>query len=81
MHLREIRLASTRLPEQRALYADAFGLPAADEDGTLVVRIGDARLVLAAGEPAPQHFAIRIPSASYADALPWLGERVELLTG
>ncbi len=81
MHLREIRLASERLGAQRALYAEAFGLPVAGEGEALVVGIGDARLVLAPGELSPQHFAIRIPSASYADALAWLGERVELLTG
>ncbi|HEY2869489.1 MAG TPA: hypothetical protein VGJ11_08260 [Gaiellales bacterium] len=81
MHLHEIRLAARRREEQRALYAEAFGLVARRDDGALVVEIGDARLVLAAGEPTPQHFAIRIPSASYADALGWLGERAELLTG
>ena len=79
MHLREIRLAAQRLDEQRALYA-ALGLPASDKDGALTVGIGDARLVLVRGEPTPQHFAIRIPSASYPDALAWLGERVDLLT-
>ena len=81
MQLHEIRLAVRRLEEQGALYAEAFGLVARRDDGALVVEIGDARLVLAAGEPTPQHFAIRIPSASYADALGWLGERAELLTG
>jgi catechol 2,3-dioxygenase-like lactoylglutathione lyase family enzyme len=81
VHLREIRLAARRLDEQRALYAGAFGLRATGEDGALVVGIGDARLVLAPGEPTPQHFAIRIPSASYAEALVWLGERVDLLAG
>ena len=81
MHLRQIRLASERLEAQRALYAGAFGLPATREGDALVVAIGDARLVLAVGERSPQHFAMRIPSASYADALAWLGERVELLTG
>jgi catechol 2,3-dioxygenase-like lactoylglutathione lyase family enzyme len=81
VHLREIRLAAHRLEEQRALYTGAFGLIATDQDGALAVRIGDARLVLVPGEPTPQHFAIRIPSASYADALDWLGERVDLLTG
>jgi catechol 2,3-dioxygenase-like lactoylglutathione lyase family enzyme len=80
VHLREIRLASARLEPQRALYA-AFGVRAADEDGALAVGIGDARVVLVPGEPSPQHFAIRIPSAAYADALAWLGERVDLLTG
>jgi catechol 2,3-dioxygenase-like lactoylglutathione lyase family enzyme len=81
VHLREIRLASERLEAQRALYAERLGLPAAGEGDALVVGIGDAQLVLAPGEPSPQHFAVRIPSASYADALAWLGERVELLTG
>ncbi len=81
MQLREIRLASARIGEQRALYAGAFGLPAADADGALAVAIGDGRLVLEPGEPSPQHFAIRIPSAAYAGALEWLGARVELLTG
>ena len=80
MHLREIRLAARRLDEGRALYAGAFGLTVTDQDGELAVRIGDARLVLVPGEPTPQHFAIRIPSASHADALDWLGERVDLLT-
>ena len=79
MHLRALRLAARRLDEQRALYA-AFGLQATDDGGALVVGIGDARLVLTPGEPTPQHFAIRIPSDAYADALEWLGERVELLT-
>jgi catechol 2,3-dioxygenase-like lactoylglutathione lyase family enzyme len=81
VHLREIRLASARLDAQQALYAGAFGLPASEEDGGLAVGIGDARLVLEPGEPSPQHLAIRIPSAAYTDALMWLGERVELLTG
>jgi catechol 2,3-dioxygenase-like lactoylglutathione lyase family enzyme len=79
VHLREIRLATRRFDEQRALYAGALGLPATDEEAALAVGIGDARLVLVPGEPTPQHFAVRIPSASYADALAWLGERVELL--
>ena len=81
MHLREVRLAARRLEAQRTLYAGAFGLPVTDESGALAIRIGDARLVLAPGEPTPQHFAIRIPSAAYADALDWLRERVDLLTG
>jgi catechol 2,3-dioxygenase-like lactoylglutathione lyase family enzyme len=81
VYLREIRLASARLGAQQALYAGAFGLQASDADGALAVGIGDARLVLEPGEPSPQHFAIRIPSAAYTDALAWLGERVELLSG
>lgn len=76
-----MRLASARLDDQRALYADGFGLAAAADDGALIIGIGDARLVLEPGEPSPQHFAIRIPSSAYADALEWLGERVEPLTG
>jgi catechol 2,3-dioxygenase-like lactoylglutathione lyase family enzyme len=80
VYLGEIRLASARLGEQRALYADRLGLPTADEDGAVVVGIGGARLLLEPGHPSPQHFAIRIPSAAYADAVEWLGERVELLT-
>jgi catechol 2,3-dioxygenase-like lactoylglutathione lyase family enzyme len=79
VHLREIRLAARRLDEQRALYTRAFELPAGDEDGALAVVIGDARLVLEPGDPSPQHFAIRIPSSAYGDALDWLDERVELL--
>jgi catechol 2,3-dioxygenase-like lactoylglutathione lyase family enzyme len=80
VHLREIRLASARIGEQRGLYA-ALGLRPAEEDGALAVAIGSARVVLEPGEPSPQHLAIRIPSAAYGDALAWLGERVELLTG
>jgi catechol 2,3-dioxygenase-like lactoylglutathione lyase family enzyme len=81
VYLREIRLASARFDAQRSLYAGTFGLHASDADGALAVGIGDARLVLEPGEPSPQHFAIRVPSAAYTDALAWLGERVELLTG
>jgi catechol 2,3-dioxygenase-like lactoylglutathione lyase family enzyme len=80
VHLREIRLAAGRLDEQRALYADAFTLPTTGDGGTVVVGVGDARLVLVPGEPTPQHFAIRIPSGAYTDALDWLGARVDLLT-
>jgi catechol 2,3-dioxygenase-like lactoylglutathione lyase family enzyme len=79
VELVEIRLASARVEAQRSLYADLLGLDANESAGALAVQIGATRLVFEEGPSSPQHFAIRIPSAAYADALAWLGSRVALL--
>lgn len=81
MHLAEIRLASARPGAQRAFYSGPLGLEVDDVEGRSGVRIGAGRLVFEPGTWSPQHIAFRIPSASYADALAWLGARAELLTG
>jgi catechol 2,3-dioxygenase-like lactoylglutathione lyase family enzyme len=81
VELVEIRLASANPEAQRALYGAALGLEVSGGADILAVQIGATRLVFEAGPPSPQHFAARIPSAAYADALVWLAERVELLTG
>lgn len=80
MEVVEVRLASAQLEAQRSLYGGALGLEVSDAAGTLAVQIRATRLVFEAGPASPQHFAVRIPSAAYADALGWLAERVELLT-
>lgn len=79
MELVEIRLASARPDAQRSLYAGLLGLEANESAGALAVDVGATRLVFEEGTSSPQHFAIRIPSAAYADALAWLGSRVALL--
>jgi catechol 2,3-dioxygenase-like lactoylglutathione lyase family enzyme len=79
VELVEVRLASAHPDAQRSLYGDVLGLEVSDAAGALAVQIGAARLVFEPGRPSPQHFAIRIPSAAYADALDWLGSRAELL--
>lgn len=79
MELVEIRLASAHLDAQRALYGSALGLEVSGAAEALAIKISTTRLVFEAGPASPQHFAIRIPSAAYADALAWLGSRVELL--
>jgi catechol 2,3-dioxygenase-like lactoylglutathione lyase family enzyme len=79
--LAEIRLASARPEEQRSLYAETLGLEVFDVPGGLGVRIGAGRLVFEPGPSSPQHVAFRIPSGAYADALTWLGARVDLLVG
>jgi catechol 2,3-dioxygenase-like lactoylglutathione lyase family enzyme len=79
VELVEIRLASAQPEAQRSLYGDLLGLGVSERAGALAVRVGATRLVFVDGPPSPQHFAIRIPSAAYADALAWLGARVELL--
>jgi catechol 2,3-dioxygenase-like lactoylglutathione lyase family enzyme len=79
VELVEIRLASARLEAQRSLYAEVLGLEVSGIVDALAVQIGATRLVFEAGPASPQHFAIRIPSVAYADALAWLGSRVELL--
>jgi catechol 2,3-dioxygenase-like lactoylglutathione lyase family enzyme len=81
MHLAEITLASQRPAQQRRFYAEALGLEAGAAGDVVRVRAGAGRLVFVPGAPSPQHIAFRIPSAAYADALAWLGERAELLTG
>src|SRR4029079_19816850 len=53
VHLHEIRLAARRLEEQRALYAEAFGLVARRDDGALAVAIGGAPPLLARAEYTP----------------------------
>jgi catechol 2,3-dioxygenase-like lactoylglutathione lyase family enzyme len=79
VELVEIRLASAHLETQCSLYAELLGLDVSQAADALAVQIGATRLVFEAGPASPQHFAIRIPSAGYADALAWLGSRVELL--
>ncbi|MEP6642566.1 MAG: hypothetical protein ABJB93_11760 [Gaiellales bacterium] len=79
MELLEIRLGSARQVAQRWLYGEVLGLEVSDPADALTVQIGASRLVFEPGPSSPQHFAIRIPSAAYADALGWLAERVELL--
>jgi len=79
VELVEIRLASARPDAQRSLYAGLLGLEANESAGALAVDVGATRLVFEEGTSSPQHFAIRIPSAAYADALAWLGSRVALL--
>jgi catechol 2,3-dioxygenase-like lactoylglutathione lyase family enzyme len=80
MELVEITLASVQPQTQRSLYGGVLGLDVSGAADGLAVQIGATRLVFEAGPASPQHFAIRIPSAAYADALAWLAERVELLT-
>jgi catechol 2,3-dioxygenase-like lactoylglutathione lyase family enzyme len=79
MHLAEIRLAAMDVDAQRALYAELLGLPTYAAGDGLGLRIGQSRLVFMPGVASPQHVALRIPSAAYADALAWLGARVSLL--
>jgi catechol 2,3-dioxygenase-like lactoylglutathione lyase family enzyme len=79
VELVEIRLGSARPNAQRALYAALLELDASPAADALAVQVGATQLVFEAGPSSPQHFAIRIPSAAYADALAWLGSRVELL--
>jgi catechol 2,3-dioxygenase-like lactoylglutathione lyase family enzyme len=80
MHLAEIRLATADTGAQRELFAGRLGLDVGDvPGGALAVTAGASRLVLERGRPSPQHVAFRIPSGAYADAIAWLGGRVELL--
>lgn len=81
MNLAEITLASARPEAQRVFYSGTLGLEVAGAEGMPGVRIGTGRLVFEPGSWSPQHIAFRIPSTAYADALAWLGSRVELLTG
>jgi catechol 2,3-dioxygenase-like lactoylglutathione lyase family enzyme len=75
-----VRLASADVAAQRRLYVEALGLDELDAPaGALAVAIGPSRLIFQPGDPSPQHVAFRIPSAAYADALDWLGERTALL--
>jgi catechol 2,3-dioxygenase-like lactoylglutathione lyase family enzyme len=79
VELVEIRLGSAHPDAQRPLYGEVLGLEVSDAAGAFAVQIGATRLVFEPRPSSPQHFAIRIPSAAYADALAWLAERVELL--
>ena len=81
VELVEIRLASAQPQAQRSLYGASLGLDVSGPADALTVRIGATMLVFVDAPSSPQHFAVRIPSAAYADALAWLAERVELLTG
>jgi len=78
MDLTEVRLATARPEAQRSFHAGTLGLDV--DPGPPAVRIGTSRLVYEPGAASPQHVAFRIPAAAYADALAWLGARVELLT-
>ena len=80
MHIAAVRLASADLAAQRELFVERLGLEQlAAPAGALAVRVGQSTLAFEPGDPSPQHVAFRIPSAAYADALDWLGERTTLL--
>ncbi len=81
MQIAAVRLASADIEAQRRLYLDTLGLEQLDAPpSTLALGVGQSTLVFEPGGASPQHVAFRIPSAAYADAMAWLGARVELLT-
>ncbi len=80
MQIAEARLASANPGALRQLYAEGLCLEQRDAPaGTLALGVGPSALVFEPGAPSPQHVAFRIPSGAYADAMAWLGARVDLL--
>src|SRR5438270_10516291 len=77
MEIVSVTLPSRRPESQAAFYAEVIG--AGRPAGSARVQIGATAIAFVSGQWAPQHFAMRIPAAAYADALDWLSARVELL--
>ena len=81
MILEELRLHTSRLPEQWAFYTDTLGMEGTRESGrSFILQAGATRLAFEEKEGGPYyHFAFNIPPFQYEEALEWLKERAPIL--
>ncbi len=81
MKIKELRLYSTHLKEQKEFYVSLFGLELVYETGfSFTVRIGETLLSFIKSDDKPYyHFAINISSNQIIESARWLKERVDIL--
>jgi len=81
MKIKELKLYSNHLNEQKEFYVSLFELNLVKESASsFTVKMGDSLLSLIKSDDNPYyHFAINIPSNQIEGALQWLKQRVEIL--
>jgi catechol-2,3-dioxygenase len=79
MRIRELRLLTSRLAEQKEFYTRTLGLPLAHErDGLVAIQAGETRLVFTQAEEGSEpyyHFAFNITENKLAQAKAWIATR------
>jgi catechol-2,3-dioxygenase len=81
MKIKELKLYSHHLKEQKEFYVSLFGLELVnDSSDSFTVKVGDTLLSFIKSEDNPYyHFAINIPSNQMEESAIWLKERVSIL--
>jgi len=79
MRIRELRLLTSRLAEQKEFYTQRLGLPLVDETSSaIVLQVGETRLVFTQAKEGTEpyyHFAFNISENKLLQAKTWLAER------
>jgi catechol-2,3-dioxygenase len=79
MRIRELKLLTSRLAEQKEFYTRTLGLPMVDEQNDLVaVQVGETKLVFAEAQEGSEpyyHFAFNITENKLLQAKAWIAER------
>jgi catechol-2,3-dioxygenase len=81
MKIKELKIYSNHLKEQKEFYVSLFGLELANDSAFLfTVKVGDSLLSFIKSEDNPYyHYAINIPSNQILESSEWLRERVNIL--
>ena len=81
MKIKELKLYSGHLIEQKEFYVSLFGLELINESASsFTVKVGDTLLSLIKSDDNPcYHFAINIPSNQILESAKWLSERIDIL--
>lgn len=81
MKIKELKLYSNHLKEQKEFYISLFKLDLVNESASsFTVKVGETLLSFTKSDDNPYyHFAINIPSNQIEAALQWLKQRVEIL--
>jgi len=81
MKIKELKLYSHHLKEQKEFYITLFGLELVNDSvSSFTVKVGDTLLSFLKSEDNPYyHFAINIPSNQILESAEWLRERVDIL--
>ena len=79
MYIRELRLLTNRLAEQKEFYTQALGLPLVDGQKSLVtLQAGETKLIFSQAQEGSEpyyHFAFNITENKLLQAKAWLAER------
>lgn len=81
MKIKELKLHSSHLKEQKDFYVSQFGLELInDSKSSFTVKVGETLLSFIKCDDNPYyHFAINIPSNQIIESAKWLKERVNIL--
>jgi len=81
MKIKELKLYSNHLTEQKEFYTSLFGLELVNDSATsFTVKVGDSLLSFIKSDDNPYyHFAINIPSNQIIESAKWLSERADIL--